>query len=77
LIKIFLITLIFIALAFAGLALNILVKKNGRFPSYKVGHNRDMKRMGITCVKHDEIKCYRKLKDTACESCSPAEPLSD
>ncbi|MBE0652777.1 MAG: hypothetical protein IH594_03205 [Bacteroidales bacterium] len=57
------------------MALSILFKKNGRFPAYQVGHNKDMKKLGITCVKHDEIKCHRKmLKDSGCEGCGTFIP---
>jgi hypothetical protein len=53
--------------------LNILIRKNGKFPAYRVGHNKDMKRLGITCVKHDEIKCHRKnLREGNCEGCGAA-----
>jgi len=56
-----------------GLALNILVKKNGRFPAYRVGHNRDMKKLGISCVKHEEIRCHNnRMKDRACSGCQEA-----
>jgi hypothetical protein len=53
------------------MALNILIKKNGKFPAYQVGHNKDMRKMGISCVKHDEIKCFKKLKkgEEGCGSC--------
>lgn len=53
-----------------GMALNILVRKNGKFPAYRVGHNKDMKKLGITCVKHEEIKCHKKnLKEGNCAGC--------
>ncbi len=52
-----------------GLAFNILFRKNGKFPAYEVGHNKDMKKMGITCVKHDEYKCFGKADKNACSSC--------
>lgn len=54
-----------------GLAFNILFRKNGRFPSYEVGHNKEMRKLGITCVKHDEYKCFANLKKNVanCSSC--------
>jgi len=68
--KVLLISLVLLSLAMLGMALNILVKKRGRFPAYRVGHNRDMHRLGITCVKHDEIKCHNEgQKEKACEGC--------
>ena len=54
-----------------GLAFNILFKKDGKFPAYQVGHNKDMKKLGITCVKHDEYKCFRNLKKSGgCAGCA-------
>jgi hypothetical protein len=63
--------MILLSFAFAGLAFNIIFRKKGKFPAYRVGHNSNMKKIGITCVKHEEIRCHRKnMKDqTSCESC--------
>lgn len=60
-----------LGISFLGMALNILIKKNGKFPAYQVGHNKDMKKLGISCVKHEEIKCFKKLKkgEEGCGSC--------
>ena len=69
-IKIFIISFILVSIAMLGMALNILVKKKGRFPAYMVGHNRDMHKLGISCVKHDEIRCHDKnVKATGCGRC--------
>ena len=71
---ILLITLILLSLAMAGMAISILVKKKGRFPAYRVGHNRNMAKIGITCVKHEEIRCHdQKLKDSACAGCGQSK----
>ncbi len=82
--KILFISVILLSAAMLGMALNILVRKKGKFPAYQVGHNRDMHKLGITCVKHDEIKCFKaslnststqgsdselKELDEACEGC--------
>ena len=58
--KLLIISVILLSMAMLGMALNILIKKKGRFPAYRVGHNRDMNKLGISCVKHDEIRCHRK-----------------
>jgi hypothetical protein len=36
-----------------------------------VGHNRDMHRLGISCVKHDEIRCHNEVlgNSEGCASC--------
>ena len=70
--KILIITLILLSLSMAGMMLTILVKKKGRFPEYRVGHNRAMHKKGVSCVKHDEIRCHnKKMKESeGCVGCS-------
>ena len=70
--KILIIAIILISLSMMGMMLNILVKKKGRFPEYRVGHNRAMRENGISCVKHDEIRCHnnKRLKENqGCTGC--------
>jgi hypothetical protein len=69
--KILIIAIVLISLSMMGMMLNILVKKKGRFPEYRVGHNRAMREKGISCVKHDEIRCHNKrLKESqGCSGC--------
>jgi hypothetical protein len=68
--KILLITIAFLSLSLIGMALNILLRKNGRFPAYRVGHNKNMKKLGISCVKHEEIKCLKKnIEEGNCAGC--------
>ncbi len=55
-------SLIIVALAFLGLGLNIFFRKNGKFPDSEVGTNPNMKNLGLTCAKQDEIKSYRELQ---------------
>lgn len=60
-----------LSISMLGMMLNILIKKKGKFPEYRVGHNRAMIKKGVTCVKHDEIRCHNKrLKaDKGCAGC--------
>ena len=71
-IKILLISLVLLSISLLGMMLNILIKKKGKFPEYRVGHNRAMAKQGITCVKHEEIRCHKqRLKENAgCAACS-------
>ncbi len=70
-----LITIALLAAAMLMLGINMLIRKNGKFPAYSVGHNKDMHKLGITCVKHDEMKEHRKLGEEGCcgcmETCHP------
>ena len=69
--KILLLALVLLSLSMLGMMLNILVKKKGKFPAYRVGHNKDMAKLGLKCVKHEEIRCHKKmLKEAAdCSGC--------
>jgi len=70
--KILIIAVVLISLSMMGMMLNILVRKKGRFPEFRVGHNRAMRQKGISCVKHDEIRCHNeRLKENqGCAGCS-------
>ena len=72
--KILILALIIIGLSMLGMMLNILVKKKGRFPAYQVGHNKNMRKLGITCVKHDEIRCHKEMlkEGKGCVGCGQA-----
>ncbi|MDR0582458.1 MAG: hypothetical protein LBG31_05810 [Prevotellaceae bacterium] len=49
-----------VGLCVAGLALNILVRKNGKFPETEIAKNKNIRQLGITCVKQDEINRWKK-----------------
>ena len=66
--KLILIVTVLVALSVAGLAIGILVK--GKFPDTHVGHNADMKKMGITCAKNDSELCQGRSKTDDCHGCS-------
>ena len=69
--KILLISVVLLSLSMVGMMLNILIKKKGKFPEYRVGHNRALRQHGISCVKHDEIRCHNKRlkQDSGCAGC--------
>ena len=56
------ITIILLTLAFAGLALQTIFKKNGTFPEHRVGHNREMRKRKVYCVKTQDKMEINKLK---------------
>jgi hypothetical protein len=66
----FLIAAILIAVSVAGIAVGILIK--GKFPDTHVGHNPDMKKLGITCAKNDAAYCQGRSDSDACRGCGCA-----
>jgi hypothetical protein len=68
--KILIISFVLLGFAFVGLAFRILFVRGGRFPQTSVGKNRQMRELGITCVKHDEMECYQKGGSSAGCGCA-------
>jgi hypothetical protein len=59
--KVLIISIILLGIAFLGLAFRIIFVRGGRFPQTSVGKNKQMRELGITCVKHDELRCHKNL----------------
>ncbi|MGB5989445.1 MAG: hypothetical protein WBG43_06880 [Marinifilaceae bacterium] len=63
--KLMLITVGLMAIAFAAMAIRILIKKKGKFISLHLSGNKEMKKKGITCatstMKRDELT-YKAIK---------------
>ena len=64
---VFLIVTVLIAIAAVGLAIGVIVK--GKFPDTHVGHNAEMKKKGITCIKADSAFCQGRSDSDACKGC--------
>ncbi|MDX2444465.1 MAG: hypothetical protein QNK30_11765 [Bacteroidales bacterium] len=61
---------ILIGLSVTGLAIKMLIIDNGRFPVTSVGGNIHLKKKGISCPKHEELRHYRSIKSgSPCVSC--------
>ena len=77
---VFLVTLVLVGLAVFGMCFNLIFRKDGAFPEYEVGSNKEMRRLGIRCMKEEMAELDRKEKpvhaactgsaDPACEGCS-------
>ncbi len=55
-------SVIFLGIAFGAMALRILFKKDGKFPEHRVGHNREMRKRKIYCVKTQDKIEQNKLR---------------
>ena len=58
--KVFLLTIALLALGVAGMAVTILVRKDGKFPDGEISRNRELRRRGIVCAKEEELRLWRK-----------------
>ncbi len=63
-IKVLLLAIVVVALAFLGLATQILLRKGGKFPNMHIGSDRNMKARGITCAQSfDKIEQAKARKE--------------
>jgi Mg2+/citrate symporter len=60
--KILLPALIIVALAFIGLAISILIRKNGRFPDTHIHSNKHLQEKDIHCVQKEDALEQRKAR---------------
>lgn len=72
--KLFLITLVAVAVCVFGLCFNIIFRKDGEFPKYDVGSNEEMRKRGIRCFKDEDAELHKKKcsgnYSEACKDCS-------
>jgi hypothetical protein len=67
--KLFVLTLILIVLCFAALGIRIWIK--GEFTENEIGRNKNMRKLGIKCVKNEEIEQFNENnKCNACVGCA-------
>ena len=57
LLKLLIISALLVGLALAVMAITIILKPNGRFPDTHVGHNKEMRKRGITCAQNTDTGC--------------------
>lgn len=63
--KLILLALIILAIAFVGMGLTILLKKNGKFPNTHISQNKALRKQGIQCASHENMGC----NTFSCGSC--------
>ena len=66
--KLIIIVAIILVISFAFLGINILVRKNGRFPNTHISGNHEMKKRGISCAQHNDIGC-NPTDESGCSTC--------
>jgi hypothetical protein len=69
LLKLLILSTILLVIAFAGLAVNLLVKTNGRFPNTHISGSKVLKERGITCAQHNDVGCHPTEELPGCSTC--------
>lgn len=72
LLKLIILSAVLVAIALAGMAITIIVKPKGRFPETHVGHNREMRKRGITCARATDTGC-NPVDGAGCSGCAVNE----
>ena len=67
--KLLFITVLLLAASFAGLAISLLIKKNGIFPNTHISQNKAMKSRGISCAQHNDVGCHPTDDYPGCSTC--------
>jgi len=64
--KIVLLAILIMGLVFVGLAIQLLLKKGGKFPDTHIGSNKYLKSQGVTCAqtfdKMEQAKARKELQ---------------
>lgn len=60
--KLVLIAIAVVAISVFGMCFNIIFRKDGKFPEYEVGENREMRKLGIKCVRQEEAEAAARRR---------------
>ncbi|MEE4196813.1 MAG: hypothetical protein V2I54_04155 [Bacteroidales bacterium] len=52
-------------IAFVAMGFNVFFRRNKKFPETSVGKNKDMRKLGLSCARHEEIRCRREIDKLA------------
>ncbi|MCD4769185.1 MAG: hypothetical protein K8R35_03345 [Bacteroidales bacterium] len=64
-----LLSAIILVIAIAAMAIRILIKKDGKFPSNHIGQNREMRKRGIKCAQAIDVGKHKTDGFPGCTSC--------
>jgi uncharacterized ion transporter superfamily protein YfcC len=63
-----------ILICFAAMSISIWIKKKGKFPETEISRNKNMKKLGIKCIRQEEMEQQnknnkQKINCDDCEGC--------
>lgn len=74
--QVFLLALVLLAAGIAGMAVTVLVKKDGKFPDGEISRNKALREQGILCAKEEELRQWKKgrrpddCSENGCDGCT-------
>lgn len=69
--QLLLISILFLGVAFIGFAIKMIFLKSGEFPETRVGHNKELRKRKVYCIKTEQ-----KIIDNKIKKIKPSEGLS-
>lgn len=75
--KVFLISIVLVALCVIGLSISIIFKKNGKFPETEISKNKEMRKRGIVCMREEDEAIWNKKKKSCKDAGNKAYPSSE
>jgi len=68
--KLFLVIVLLLAAVILLMGVKVFFHKTHKFPETSAGHNKELRKRGIKCARHEEIKRWNsKTKHEGCASC--------
>ena len=68
--KLFIIIVLLLAVVFLLMGIKVFFHRTHKFPETSAGHNKELRKRGIKCPRHEEIKQWSsKKKHEGCASC--------
>ncbi len=55
-----LVSVFVVGLCVFGLCFNIIFRKNGQFPDSEVGHNKELRKRGVICMREEDERIWGK-----------------
>ncbi len=72
-VRVFILTVLLLALGFVGLGIQTFFSKKKKFPETHVGDNKEMRKRNITCMKNYQKildkEANTKNDDKKCDAC--------
>ncbi|MFN8241557.1 MAG: hypothetical protein U0X39_12520 [Bacteroidales bacterium] len=68
--KLLILSVFFMGLAFAFLGIRMLLRRGGSFPDTHISSNPEMQKRGITCAQKTDVGCNPAADGPGCCSCS-------
>ncbi|MCF6240869.1 MAG: hypothetical protein L3J74_05935 [Bacteroidales bacterium] len=72
--QLLLISIVFLGIAFMGFAVKIVFSKKSEFPETRIGHNKELRKRKIYCIKTEQKIIDKNIKKInsigpTCSSC--------